>query len=259
MFGTGLCCAGGVVRDASEPDSSRGVPSRSMEMTPQRWEFTCGYLREVFGREDAHLAGLMGRAVAAGLPDIAVSADVGRLLMLLCSMTNGGQGARLALELGTLAGYSGIWIARGLAPSGKLLTVEPEAKHADFAEREFRAAGVSERVRVLRTTALFALDELMREHGPGSFDFVFLDALKEEYPAYFERAALLLRVGGLLAADNALGSGSWWIDTPRGESVLRDAVDRFNRMAAGDERFAAACVPIREGVLIARKVAGEKR
>ena len=83
-----------------------------MDMTPERWRYTGAYSREVFGAQDAHLAGLMEAAVGRGLPDIAVSADVGRLLMILTSMTRG----RLALEVGTLGGYSAIWIARGLSP-----------------------------------------------------------------------------------------------------------------------------------------------
>src|SRR5690606_27464584 len=103
-----------------------------MNMTPERWDATTRYLREVFGQEDELLAGHADRADQAGLPKIAVSADVGRLLHLLALTTNSGRGPALALELGTLGGYSGIWIARALAPHGRLLTVEPEPKHADF-------------------------------------------------------------------------------------------------------------------------------
>jgi caffeoyl-CoA O-methyltransferase len=100
-----------------------------MPMTPERWAFTNGYVREVFGREDAVLSELKGEAQRWGLPDIAVSADVGRLLALLTSLTEG----RLALELGTLGGYSAIWIARALRPGGRLVTVENDPRHADFA------------------------------------------------------------------------------------------------------------------------------
>lgn len=223
-----------------------------MDMTPTRWENTCSYLREVFGREDDHLAGLMARAVAAGLPDIAVSPDVGRLLMLLASLTNAGRGARLALELGTLAGYSGIWIARGLAPGGRLITVEPNPVHAEFARREFDHAGVGDAVRIIPVPALEAIDRLSAELGRGSIDFAFIDAVKTEYEAYYLALKPLLRPGGLLVADNALGS-SFWIDDPPGSSPERDAVDRFNRVMAVDRDFASVCVPIRQGVLIARK------
>ncbi|MFM9995826.1 MAG: O-methyltransferase [Phycisphaerales bacterium] len=224
-----------------------------MEMTPKRWENTCAYLRDVFGTQDEHLGGLMERAVAAGLPSIAVSADVGRLLMLLTSMTGDGRGAKVAVELGTLAGYSAIWIARGLSPGGRLITVEPNGLHADFAAGEFRRAGVAGSIEIRRAPALDAIPRIAAELGPASIDVAFLDAVKTEYPAYLAALKPLIRPGGLLIADNALGS-SFWIDDPPGSSPERDAVDRFNRLVASDRDFVTACVPIREGVLIARKV-----
>ncbi len=83
---------------------------------------------------------------------------------------------------------------------------------------------------------------------------VFLDAIKSEYPDYLPYAKALLRQGGLLIADNALGGGDWWIDAPEATNESRDAVDVFNRAVAGDEGFEAFCVPIREGVVVARRV-----
>ena len=223
-------------------------------MTPSRWSATASYLVEVFGTEDEQLATLTPRAVAAGLPDIAVSPDVGRLLMLLASMTGGGRGARVAIEVGTLAGYSGIWIARGLAKGGRLVTIESEPAHAEFAQREFETAGVSGAVEIRRGTAMDLLPRLAAEMGPGSVDFVFLDATKREYPDYFRIVGPMIAVGGLLVADNVLGSRTWWIDAPAGRNADRDAADRFNRLVAADPHFEAAAVPIREGVLIARRL-----
>ena len=222
-------------------------------MTPDRWNATRDYLLDVFGAQDEQLRTLMPRAVSAGLPDIAVSADVGRLLMLLTSMTGGGRGARMALELGTLAGYSGIWIARGLAPGGLLITIEAEPRHADFAEREFQAAGVGASVQVRRGAALEVLPSIAGEVGAGGFDLVFLDAVKREYPDYFQAVRATIAPGGLLVADNVLGSHTWWIDEPAGRTVDRDGADRFNRMVAADAEFETVAVPLREGVLIARR------
>jgi caffeoyl-CoA O-methyltransferase len=96
------------------------------------------------------------------------------------------------------------------------------------------------------------LPTLAAELGPASADLAFIDAAKTEYPDYFRLLKPLIRPGGLLVADNVLGSGSWWIDTPPGDPD-RDAVDRFNRIVAEDPDFEAAAVPIRQGVLIARK------
>jgi caffeoyl-CoA O-methyltransferase len=232
-----------------------------MEMTPDRWRTTGDYLDRVFGRPDDHLARLMERAVEAGLPDIAVSASVGRMLMLLAGMSGlGGRGPRRALEIGTLAGYSGIWIARGLGEGGRLITLEPEARHADFAERAFRDAGVADRVEVRQTPGLEELPRLVEEFGEGAFDFIFIDAIKTEYCDYFPWCARLLTIGGILTADNVLGGGSWWLDEAENDTgnASRAAVDRFNRLVATDPRFETACVPIREGVLIARKVSDER-
>lgn len=224
-----------------------------MDMTPDRWARTSAYLRDVFGAQDEQLQTLMPRAIAAGLPDIAVSADVGRLLMLLTSMTGGGRGARVAVEVGTLAGYSSIWIARGLAPGGRLITIESEPRHTAFARREFEAAGLPA-VEIRAGAGLDVLPVLARELGPGSTDFVFLDAVKQEYPGYFTAIRPAIAPGGMLVADNVLGSGQWWIDEPGGRHADRDGVDRFNRMLAADPDFEAVAVPLREGVLIARRV-----
>jgi caffeoyl-CoA O-methyltransferase len=221
-----------------------------MDMTADRWNYTNEYSREVFGQQDEHLAGLMTEATAAGLPDIAVSADVGRLLMMLTTLTR----AKLALEVGTLGGYSGIWIARGLAEDGRLITIEREPNHAAFAERQFERAGVADRVEVRMGDALEILPRLAGELGPGSVDLVFIDAEKTEYPDYWEIIRPLVAVGGVVLADNVLGTGAEWIDQQ--DQPQPRAVDRFNRLVAGDDDFEAVAVPLRQGVLFARRCAG---
>ena len=220
-----------------------------MKMTDDRWNYTNEYSREVFGQQDEHLAGLMTEATAAGLPDIAVSADVGRLLMMLTSMTR----ARLALEVGTLGGYSGIWIARGLAEGGRLITIEREPNHAAFAQRQFERAAVDDRVEIRIGAALEVLPRLAGELGPGSVDVVFIDAEKTEYCEYWQSVRPLVAVGGVVLADNVLGTGSEWIDQQ--DRPQPRAVDRFNRLVAGDDAFEAMAVPLRQGVLFARRSA----
>lgn len=221
-----------------------------MDMTPARWEYTCSYLQDVFGAQDDQLRTLMPRAIAAGLPDIAVSADVGRLLTILASMCGGGRGASTIVEVGTLAGYSGIWLARGLNPAGRLITIDIEPRHLAFARAEFDRAGLGARVDTRLGAALDVLPTLAAEFGPASIDLAFIDGVKAEYPDYFRLLKPLIRPGGLLVADNVLGS-SWWIDQE--SDPLRATVDRFNRMVAADPAFQAAAVPIRQGVLIARR------
>ena len=141
-------------------------------MTPETWEFINRYSLEVFGQQDEHLAGLMEEAVEAGLPAISIGPDVGRLLMILTSMTEG----RLAVEVGTLGGYSGIWLARGLRPGGRLITIESEPSHAHFAERQFARAGLSDRVEIRIGPGLEVLSQLGGELEPDSVDVLFLDA-----------------------------------------------------------------------------------
>ncbi len=170
--------------------------------------------------------------------------------MVLASMTRG----RLAVELGTLAGYSAIWIARGLSAGGRLITFEPNPEHADFAEREFDAAGVAEQVELRRAPGIAGLEQLAGELAPGSVDVLFLDAVKSEYPDYFRLARPLIAPGGLLVADNVLGSSAWWIDDEA--NPQRQGAHALNTTLAADPEFEAVAVPLREGVLIARRTAG---
>src|SRR5690606_19451130 len=104
-----------------------------------------------------------------------------------------------------------------------------------------------------RGAALDLLPGIARECGPASVDLVFLDAAKSEYDRYFDLLRPLIRPGGLLIADNALGSRSWWIDQPPGSHPDRDAADAFNRRLAADPEFDAAAIPLRQGLLIARR------
>lgn len=212
-------------------------------MTPETWQYINEYSREVFGAQDDHLALLMKEATDAGLPPISVGPDVGRLLMILTSMTRG----RLAVEVGTLGGYSGIWITRGLRPDGRLITIESDPTHAAFALRQFGLAGVGDRVELRQGQGLEVLARLADELEPESVDVLFLDAVKSEYVDYLRIARPLLAHGGLLIADNVYGTGAGWIDQGHG-------TDGFNRHIAADPDFEAVALPIREGVLVGRRI-----
>ena len=211
-------------------------------MTPDTWDYLNAYSLEVFGSQDEHLSGLMDEAVAAGLPDISVTPDVGRLLKILTSMTPG----RLAIEVGTLAGYSGIWIARGLAPDGRLITIEYEQKHADHASKQFERAGVSGKVEIRVGPGIAVLETLVEELEPGSVDVLFLDAIKTEYSDYFRIARPLIAPGGLVLADNVYGTTIGWIDEGYG-------TDEFNRLITADPDFETVAVLAGDGVVIARR------
>lgn len=218
-----------------------------MPIDEARWTATNAYAREVYGTEPDHIRANREGADAAGLPTWAVSPELGRLLALLARTTAG----RSALEIGTLGGYSALWLLEGMQPDARIITIEYVDAHADYSEAEFARCGVGERVDVRRGAALDLLPGIAKAVGPASQDIVFIDADKISYPDYYERTAGLVAPGGLLLVDNIFGSSGAWIDEV--DHPQAQAIDRMNRMAAADERFDAAGVFVRAGLLIARR------
>ena len=160
------------------------------------------YLDEhLFGR-DPVLEGALDASRAAGLPAIQVPANAGKLLHLLARLQHAGS----ILEIGTLAGYSTIWLARALPPGGRIVTLEFEPKHADVARANLTRAGLIDRVDIRIGPALTSLALLERE-GAGPFDLVFIDADKPRTPQYIEAALRLARPGTLLIVDNVVRKG----------------------------------------------------
>ena len=201
------------------------------------------YVTELFAAEDPVLAAVRLRHADRQLPPIHISPDEGKLIHVLLRAA----GATTVLELGALAGYSGIWIARALPPHGRLTTIERDPRHAALARQAFAEAGLAERVRLVEGAALDVLPTL----APG-FDAVFVDADKEPLAQYFEWSMRLLRLGGLLLCDNAFFHGAAVNASDR--SAQADGVRAFNRLAAADARLAATIVPVRDGLLVGVKV-----
>lgn len=199
-------------------------------------EYLCG----LFAREDETLLALREEADRTGLPPIAISPDAGRLLQVLLRAVQ----ARRVLEVGTLGGYSAIWMARALPVDGRLVTIEAEPTHAAFARRFLERAGVAGRVEVREGRALDVLPSLDGER----FDVVFLDADKEPLPTYLEWALRLLRPGGLVIADNALWGGR--VVDPAADDPATNGVREFNRRLATDPRVTGIIVPTHDGVAI---------
>lgn len=147
---------------------------------------------------DPSLTAALEASDAAGLPSIAVSVQQGKFLSLLA----GAIGARRILELGTLGGFSTIWLARGAGPQGRVVTLEYEPKHAEVARANLERAGLADRVEVVVGAAL---DTLPTVTGP--FDLIFIDADKENYPAYLDWAVRLAHPGAIIVADNVIRQG----------------------------------------------------
>jgi caffeoyl-CoA O-methyltransferase len=215
----------------ADNDSRAGV--RYADANILRW------IDRVHAGHDAGLARAFDAPGREDMPAIQVGPEEGRLLTLLMRMA----GARRAVEVGTLAGYSAIRIARGLAPGGHLWTCELEAKHAAVARANLAAAGVADRVTVVEGPALDTLASL-EQHGP--FDAVFLDADKEGYADYGRWAARHLRPGGLLLADNVYLFGRLLDDSPTAANVRR-----FHEEAA--LKFDTVCIPTPDGLLMGIK------
>lgn len=203
------------------------------------------YIEELFAVEDSVLKRVRERHAELDLPPIHISPDEGKLLHVLLRAA----GARTVLEIGSLAGYSGIWLARALPAGGTLTTIEKHPVHAELARQAYAEAGVAERVRLVEGEALSVLETL----PPAAFDAVFVDADKEPLPQYFEWSVRLLRPGGLLLCDNAFFHGS--VVELDDQSPQAEGVRAFNRLAATDRRVVSAVIPIRDGVVIGVKVA----
>ncbi|HEU4563946.1 MAG TPA: O-methyltransferase [Gemmatimonadaceae bacterium] len=198
------------------------------------------YIGELFAREDDLLLSLREEADRSGLPPIAITPQAGRLLQVLLAAV----GARRVLEVGTLGGYSAIWMARALPPDGRLISLEIDARHAEFARRYIARAGLAGRVEVWVGRAVDLLPALDGER----FDLVFLDADKEPLPTYLEWALRLTRPGGLIVADNAFLHGRV-ADASDGEARTL-AVREFNRRLASDPRVTATLIPVGDGLAV---------
>jgi caffeoyl-CoA O-methyltransferase len=203
------------------------------------------YVTELFAPEDAVLSAIRARHDALGLPPILISPDEGKLLAVLLRAV----AAARVLEIGALAGYSGVWLARALLARGTLTTIEKDPRHAALARQAYAEAGVADRVRLVEGAALDVLPTL----APG-FDAVFVDADKAPLAQYFEWSVRLLRPGGLLLCDNAFFHGAVVDSADR--SADAEGVRAFNRLAATDPRVLAAVAPIRDGLVIGVKVLG---
>ena len=194
------------------------------------------YLQRTHVAHDVGLQHAFDAPGREGMPAIQVGPSEGKTLQLLMRMI----GAKKVVEVGTLAGYSAIHLARGLAPGGHLWSIEFEKKHADVARGALREAGVADRVTVLEGAGVEVLPTL-EQHGP--FDAVFIDADKANYDQYGRWAAKHTRKGGLLLGDNAFFFGKLLEDSPPAA-----AMRRFHEEAR--EHYDTVCIPTPDGLLL---------
>ena len=220
-------------------------------MNQDRWDEVDAYFERELLPPDAALTAALVASDKAGLPSIQVSPSQGKLLQLLALSI----GAQHILEVGTLGGYSTIWMARALPAGGKLVTLELSALHARVAQENFRRAGLAERIEVREGAALDSLARLRAERV-GPFDLVFIDADKPNIPAYLEASLALSRVGTLIVVDNVVRQGKV-VDASADSSV--QGVRQMTAMLARDMRVTATVIQTvgvkgYDGFLLARVI-----
>jgi predicted O-methyltransferase YrrM len=201
-------------------------------LNQQLWDSVDDYFASALIPADPVLAGAAERAREAGLPHIAVSPGQGRLLQLLARI----RGARRILEIGTLGGYSAIWLARALPDGGSLLSLEVEPRHAEVARANLAEAGLADRVEVRLGPAAESLAGLVAEQAE-PFDFVFIDADKPSNPVYVEFALHLTRPGSVIVIDNVVREGM--VADPSSENASVRGVQRAVEMIAAEPRLSA--------------------
>jgi predicted O-methyltransferase YrrM len=200
-------------------------------MTEKTWTAVDDYLNALIVRPDAALDSALEASRAGGLPQIAVSAPQGKLLHLIARA----MGARRILEIGTLGGYSAIWLARALPPGGQLISLEYSAKHAEVARANILRAGLAERAEVRVGRGLDLLPALT-----GPFDFFFIDADKEGYPDYFRACLTLSRPGSVMVFDNVVRDGEV-IDSATRDPMVK-GVRRLYEDIAAEPRVSATSI-----------------
>ncbi len=204
-------------------------------MTPETWTAVDRYAAELLVPSDPALDAALRASEAAGLPSIQVSPTQGKLLHLLARLA----GARTILEIGTLGGYSTIWLARALPADGRLLTLEIDPKHAEVANANLARAGLAERVDLLPGSAHDTLPRLVAERR-GPFDLVFIDADKASLADYFRWALQLSRPGTLIVTDNVVRKGAVVDAASSDPAVL--GVRRFLAALAAETRVTSTVI-----------------
>jgi caffeoyl-CoA O-methyltransferase len=202
----------------------------------ERFAAVDDYINALFAPQDAALEAAVQSLAEAEMPHIHVTPSQGKLLHVLALLC----GARSILEIGTLSGYSAIWMARALPPDGRLITLESDAKHASVARQNIARAGIAAQIEVREGIALDVLPRLLEE-GAGPFDMVFVDADKESYTDYLRWSLRLARPGTLIVADNVIRKGRV-LDEAGGDAGLA-GIQQFNAALAAEPALSTTIVP----------------
>ena len=205
------------------------------------------YLIEVSVREPPLLRELREETAALPMAMMQIGPEQGQFMRLLIELI----GARRAVEVGTFTGYSALCVAEAMGPQGRLVACDVSEEYTAIARRYWARAGVADRIDLRLGPAVATLDKMLADGAAGTIDFVFIDANKTDYDAYYERALKLLRPAGLIAIDNVLWGGA--VADPSVDDEDTSAIRALNRKLAKDERVSLSLVPIGDGLTLARK------
>ncbi len=205
------------------------------------------YLLDVSLREPSTLRRLREETASLEKAHMQIGPDQGQFMGLLVELME----ARNALEVGTFTGYSALAVALALPEDGRLVACDVSEEWTAIGRRYWEEAGVAHKIDLRLAPALETLDGLLAEGLAGTFDFAFIDADKEGYDAYYERALKLIRTGGLITFDNTLWEGK--VVDPAVTDVDTEAIRALNTKLVGDERVTLSLVPVGDGLTLARK------
>jgi predicted O-methyltransferase YrrM len=219
------------------------MANRTTALTDRLYE----YLIEVSVREPPLLRELREETAALPMAMMQIGPEQGQFMRLLIELI----GARRAVEVGTFTGYSALCVAEAMGPQGRLVACDVSEEYTAIARRYWARAGVADRIDLRLGPAVATLDKMLAQGSARTIDFVFIDANKPDYDAYYERALKLLRPAGLIAVDNVLWGGS--VVDPAVDDEDTSAIRALNRKLATDERVSLSLVPIGDGLTLARK------
>ncbi len=219
------------------------MASRTLELDDRLYD----YLLANSLREPPLLARLREETAAMPMANMQISPEQGQFMALLVELI----GARRTLEVGTFTGYSALCVALALPAGGKLIACDISEEFTAVARRYWAEAGVADKIDLRLGPAAETLDGLLSDGLAGTLDFMFIDADKQGYDAYYERGLSLLRPGGLITVDNVLWGGS--VADPGRQDADTRAIRALNLKALGDGRVSISLVPIGDGLLLARK------
>ena len=219
------------------------MSARTIELTDKVYD----YLLANSLREPPILARLREETAVMPMSNMQIGPEQGQFMALLVELI----GARRTLEIGTFTGYSALSVALALPAGGRVIACDISKEFTAVARRYWAEAGVADKIDLRLGPAVDSLDALIAEGLSDAFDFMFIDADKQGYDAYYERGLTLLRPGGLIAVDNVLWNGA--VADPARQDEETRAIRALNRKVQADERVGISLVPIGDGLMLARK------